>query len=156
MVNISTTVRGHYGNDVYLWAIIIRRFCDNGRSSSPLSNDESEKWRENKLTGLCFVAMSIHVGYCTMVVDEGVKPNKDVLLDDDDTTEVKPTVDALIAELDVMTDALMSQDKLLKCAAHERKEFKDKLEIVERELEEAKNLVVHISDEVSAMNVLFI
>jgi hypothetical protein len=29
MVNISTTVRGHYGNDVYLWAIIIRRFCDN-------------------------------------------------------------------------------------------------------------------------------
>jgi hypothetical protein len=28
MVNISTTVRGHYGNDVYLWAIIIRRFCD--------------------------------------------------------------------------------------------------------------------------------
>jgi hypothetical protein len=27
MVNISTTVRGHYGNDVYLWAIIIRRFC---------------------------------------------------------------------------------------------------------------------------------
>jgi hypothetical protein len=28
MVNISTTVRGHYGNDVCLWAIIIRRFCD--------------------------------------------------------------------------------------------------------------------------------
>jgi hypothetical protein len=28
MVNISTTVRGHYSNDVYLWAIIIRRFCD--------------------------------------------------------------------------------------------------------------------------------
>jgi hypothetical protein len=28
MVNISTAVRGHYGNDGYLWAIIIRRFCD--------------------------------------------------------------------------------------------------------------------------------
>jgi hypothetical protein len=28
MVNISTTVRGHYDNEVYLWAIVIRRFCD--------------------------------------------------------------------------------------------------------------------------------
>jgi hypothetical protein len=42
---------------------------------------------------------------------------------DDDSTEVKPTVDALIAELDIMTDTLMSQDKLLKCAFRERKEF---------------------------------
>jgi hypothetical protein len=30
MVNISMAVRGHYGNDGYLWAIIIRRFCDTG------------------------------------------------------------------------------------------------------------------------------
>jgi len=82
-----------------------------------------------------------------MAVDEGVKPNKDVLPGDDDSTEVKPTVDALIAELDIMTDTLMSQDKLLKCAAHERKVFKDKLEVVEKELEEAKKLVVHVSDE---------
>jgi hypothetical protein len=28
MRNISTTVRGHYDNDRYMWAIIIRRFCD--------------------------------------------------------------------------------------------------------------------------------
>jgi hypothetical protein len=42
----------------------------------------------------------------------------------------------------------MSQDKLLKHAARERKEFKDKLEVVEKELEEAKKLVVHVSDEV--------
>jgi hypothetical protein len=48
-----------------------------------------------------------------MVMDEGVKPNKDVLPGDDDATEVKPTVDALIDELDIMTDTLMSQDKLL-------------------------------------------
>jgi hypothetical protein len=56
------------------------------------------------LIGLCFVAKSIHRGYCTMAVDEGVKPNKDVLPGDDDSTEVKPSVDALIAELDIMTD----------------------------------------------------
>jgi hypothetical protein len=47
-----------------------------------------------------------------------------------------------------MTDTLMSQDKLLKHTARERKEFKDKLEVVEKELEEAKKLVDHVSDEV--------
>jgi hypothetical protein len=30
MRNISTTVIGHYDNDRYMWAIIIRRFCDSG------------------------------------------------------------------------------------------------------------------------------
>jgi hypothetical protein len=28
MRNISTAVRGHYDDDGYMWAIIIRRFCD--------------------------------------------------------------------------------------------------------------------------------
>jgi hypothetical protein len=28
MRNISTAVKGHYDNDRYMWAIIIRRFCD--------------------------------------------------------------------------------------------------------------------------------
>jgi hypothetical protein len=42
----------------------------------------------------------------------------------------------------------MSQDKLLKHVAHERKEFKDKLEVVGKELEEAKKLIVHVCDEV--------
>jgi hypothetical protein len=102
----------------------------------------------DKLTGLCFVVKPIHGGYCTMAVDEGVKPNKDVLPGDDDSTEVKPTIDALIAELDIMTDILMSQDKLQKRAANERKEFKDKLEVVKKELEKAKKLVVYVSDEV--------
>jgi hypothetical protein len=30
MRNISTIVRGHYDDDRYMWAIIIRRFCDSG------------------------------------------------------------------------------------------------------------------------------
>jgi hypothetical protein len=119
---------------------------DDDRSSSPSSDDESKKRREHMLIGLCFVTKFIHGGYCTMAEDEGVKLNKDVLSGDDDSTEVKPSVDALIAELDIMTDTLMSQDKLLKRAARERKEFKDKLEIMEKELEKAKKLVVHVSD----------
>jgi hypothetical protein len=100
---------------------------DDDRSSSPSSDDESEKRHEDKLTRLYFIAKSIHGGYYTMAVDEGVKPNKDVLPGDDDSIDVKPTVDALIIELDIMTDTLISQDKLLKCAARERKKFKDKL-----------------------------
>ena len=43
---------------------------------------------------------------------------------------------------------LFSQDKLLKRAARERKEFKDKLEITLKELEEAKKLAVVVSDEI--------
>jgi hypothetical protein len=54
-------------------------------------------------------------------VDEEVKASKDVLLGDDNTNEVKPSVDALVAEFNIMTDTLVSQDKLLKRAARERK-----------------------------------
>jgi hypothetical protein len=49
MVNISTTVRGHYDNDVCLWAIIIRRFChtrapfDRGRLAATKALSKSAK-----------------------------------------------------------------------------------------------------------------
>jgi hypothetical protein len=64
------------------------------------------------------------------------------------TSEVTPSVDDLIVELAIMNDTLISQDKLLKHAAHERKEYKDKLEFVLKELEAAKKCVVVVSDEV--------
>ena len=47
-----------------------------------------------------------------------------------------------------MNDTLLSQDKLLKRAARERKEFKDKLDIVLKELDAAKKFVVVVSDEI--------
>jgi hypothetical protein len=37
MRNIRTTVRGHYDDDRYIWAIIIRRFCDRLCVRSPPS-----------------------------------------------------------------------------------------------------------------------
>jgi hypothetical protein len=83
-----------------------------------------------------------------MVVDTEVKASKDVVPIDGNTTEVIPSIDNLVVELDIMTDTLVSQDKLLKCVARERKEFKDKLEITLKELEEAKKVVVVVSDEV--------
>jgi hypothetical protein len=121
---------------------------DDDHSSSLSSDDESERKRKDKLTGICFVAGSTHGGFCTMAVDTEVKASKDVVPIDDDTTEVTPFINSLVAELDIMNNALMSQDKLLKRAACERKEFKDKLEITLKELEEAKKLAVVVSDEV--------
>jgi hypothetical protein len=121
---------------------------DDDRSSSSSSDDESKRKCKDKLARLCFVADSIHRGFCTMAIDTEVKASKDVVPIDGDTTEVTTSVDNLVVELDIITDTLMSQDKLLKCVACERKEFKDKLEIALKELEEAKKLVVVVSDEV--------
>jgi hypothetical protein len=47
-----------------------------------------------------------------------------------------------------MNDTLFSQDKILNRAARERKEFKDKLEIALKVLEEAKKHAKVVSDEV--------
>jgi hypothetical protein len=90
-----------------------------------------------------------------MAVDTEVKASKDVVPIDGDTIDVTPSVDSLIDELDIMNDTLMSQDKLLKSATHERKEFKDKLEIALKELEEAKKLAVVVSDEVECDECVF-
>jgi hypothetical protein len=79
-----------------------------------------------------------------MAVDAEVKASKDVVPIDSDTTEVTPSVDNLVAELDLMDDISMSQDKLLMCDARGRREFKDKLEITLKELEKAKKLVIAV------------
>ena len=86
-----------------------------------------------------------------MAVDAEVKARKDKVPIDNNTFEVTPSVVNLIVELDIMNDILISHDKLLKCAARERKEFKDKLEITLKELEEAKKHVVAVSDEVECV-----
>jgi hypothetical protein len=83
-----------------------------------------------------------------MAVNAKMKANKDMVPVDDDTTEVTPSVDNLVVELDIMTNTLVSQDKLLKRAARERKEFKNKLEITLKELEKAKKIAVVVPDEV--------
>jgi predicted RND superfamily exporter protein len=74
--------------------------------------------------------------------------SKDMVPVDDDTTEVTPSIDYLVDELETKNYTLFSQDKLLKRVARERKEFKDKLEIALKELEEAKKHIVVVSDEV--------
>jgi hypothetical protein len=56
MMNISTTVRGHYGNDMYLWAIIIRRFYD-----SPSVGFIFTKIPLDPLVGFVFTKMSLKI-----------------------------------------------------------------------------------------------
>ena len=68
----------------------------------------SLKGSEDKLTELCFVVGTTHGGFCTMVVDAEVKASKDVVLVNDDTTEVTPSIDYLVAELETMNDTLFS------------------------------------------------
>ena len=77
---------------------------DDDHSSSSSSDDESERKRENKLTSLYFIAGSTHGGFCTMAVDDEVKAKKDVVPIDDDTNEVTPSIDALVAERETMND----------------------------------------------------
>ena len=67
--------------------------------------------------------------------------------DDDDTSQVSQTPDELSAEVEKLTATLLSQDKLLRRAARERKEFRQKWEDTVRELEFAKSTVV-VSEEV--------
>ena len=67
---------------------------------------------------------------------------------DDSESEVCLFADELFVEKEKLSVALISQDKLLKRAAHERREFKDKLEITLKELEATKKCVVVLSDEV--------
>ena len=83
-----------------------------------------------------------------MAIDSKVKASKDEVPVDDNTSEVTPSIDNLVAKLGIMNDTLMSQDKLLKRSTCERKEYKDKLEITLKELEEAKKHAVAVSDEV--------
>jgi hypothetical protein len=43
MRNISTAIRGHYDNDRYMWAIIIRRFCDTDANNEGASSGPKKK-----------------------------------------------------------------------------------------------------------------
>ena len=66
--------------------------------------------------------------------------------DDDDTSQVSQTPNELSAEVKKLTAALLSQDKLLRRAARERKEFRQKWEDTVKELESVKSTVV-VTDE---------
>jgi hypothetical protein len=81
---------------------------DSNYTSSPSSNNESERIHEDKLTELYFITGSTQGGFCTMEVDDEVKAIKDKVPVGDYTSKVTPSIDDLVAKLETMNDTLFS------------------------------------------------
>jgi hypothetical protein len=60
--------------------------------------------------------------------EDAVGTSNDKDIGDDTTSEVLPSADDLATEIEELNAALASQDKLLRQAAHERREFRSKYE----------------------------
>ena len=114
---------------------------DSNDHESSLSDDECDKKITEQLNGLCYVVDSTHGGLCTMALsDEEIGKGKSP--DDECASQVSLSPD----EVDKLNAALANQDKLLRLAVHERKEYMAKLEVALKEPEIAKSIVV-VSDE---------
>jgi hypothetical protein len=86
-------------------------------------------------------------GFCIMALGEdAVDTSDDKDIGDDTTSEVLPSADDLTAEIEELNIALASQDKLLRQAARNMREFRSKYESTLRELESAR-ASVEVSDE---------
>jgi hypothetical protein len=96
-------------------------------SSSSLSNNESERKVKVKLNRLCFLADFVKEGFYSMALDHDMNDNGDTTGNNFDS-EVSPSADELAGELEMMNDASLSQDKLLRCTVKEWNELKVKLE----------------------------
>jgi hypothetical protein len=116
--------------------------------SSTSSNNESKHKIKDTLSGLCFHADTTKQGFYTMALGDEAVSGDGEARGDDSKSKVCLSVDELLAENKKLSGALISQDKLLKYAARERKEFKDKLQIALKELKEAKKHAVAVSDEI--------
>jgi hypothetical protein len=78
--------------------------------------------------------------------EDAVGTGDDKDIGDETTSEVLPSDDDPTAEIKELNPALASQDKLLRQAAHERREFRSRYKSTLRELESARASVV-VSDE---------
>ncbi|XP_066361199.1 uncharacterized protein [Miscanthus floridulus] len=116
---------------------------DSTDSDSSTSNDnESIRKIKDKLSELYFHTDTAKQGFCTMALGDEVVSDDNEAHDNDSESEVCLSTDELFAENEKLSAALISQDKLLKCAARKRKEYKDKLEVVLTELEAGKKCAV--------------
>jgi hypothetical protein len=94
---------------------------------------------------MCFIVDTMG-GLCTMALGEdAVDTNDDKDIGDDTTFELLPSADDLAAEIEELNSALDSQDKFLRQAACERREFRSKYKSTLRELQSARASVV-VSD----------
>jgi hypothetical protein len=106
---------------------------DSDESASSSSDTKLERRVENKPNRLCFIADPMG-GHCTMSLGDDVVGNDVKDISGNSASEVSHSTDDLAAEVEELTAALASQDKLLWLVAHERKYFKSKYESMLREL----------------------
>jgi hypothetical protein len=108
-----------------------------------LSSDEkTERQVDDKLNGLCFITDPAG-GLCTMALGEdAVHANDDKDIGDNTISKVLPSADDLVVEIEELNAALASQDKLLRQASRERREFRSKYESMLIEHESARASVV--------------
>jgi hypothetical protein len=118
---------------------------DSNESTSSLSDEELKRHVYDKLNGLCFIADTAR-GLCTMALGDDAMDINDEDIGNDSAYEVSHSTDDLAAEVEELNVVLANQDKLIRLAARERKEFKSKYESTLRELESARDSVV-VSDE---------
>ena len=97
------------------------------------------------LNGLCFLVNTAS-GLCTMELGYNAMDGDGQDIDDNITFVVLPSAGDLSTEVEELNVALASQDKLLRHATHEKREFISKYESTLRELEYARDSVV-VSDE---------
>ena len=89
----------------------------------------------------CFIAYTIG-SLCTIALRDDAVGDDGKDISDDSAAEVSHSVDDLTTKVEELNIALTNQDKLLRLAARERKEFQSKYESMLRELESARALVV--------------
>jgi hypothetical protein len=105
------------------------------------NNTSFSSSNEDKLNGLCFLVDTAG-SLCTMAHGDDVVGGDGPDIDDVSTSKVSHSADDLAIELVELTNALASQDKLLRLAAHERKDIKFKYESTLMELESVRASVV--------------
>jgi hypothetical protein len=114
---------------------------DSNELASSSSHEELERRIEDKLNGLSILPDTIE-GLCTMALvdDAACGDIKDI--GNDSASDVSHFIDDLAAEVEELTAALASQDKLLSLTARERKDSKYKYENTLRELESTRASIV--------------
>jgi hypothetical protein len=90
----------------------------------------------------------------TIALGEDVEGDNDKDIDDDSTLEVSLFADDFTTKIYELTTTLVGKDKLVRLAAHERKEYKHKYEAMLRELEPTRASMV-VSYETHCDDALF-
>jgi hypothetical protein len=112
---------------------------------SSSSSEETDRRVEDKLNELCFITNTTCI-LCSLALGDDAVGDDSQDIYDEFTSKLSHSANDLVAELDVMNVALVSQDMLLRHAARERREFRSKYESTLRELESARASIV-VSDE---------